>query len=53
MWVRPKEGGAQFDQLCDVMWNCALFAFYLLLREQCIAQIEKDMAVAMCREEGV
>ena len=20
------EGGAQFDQLCDVMWNCALFA---------------------------
>ena len=48
MWVRPRKGGAQFDQLCDVMWNFALLAFNLLLREQCIAHIEKDMAVAMC-----
>ena len=48
MWVRPREGGAQFDQLCDVMWNFALFS--LLPREQCIAHLEKDMAVAMCIE---
>ena len=53
LWVRPREGGAQFDQLCDVMWNCALFAFYRLPREQCIAHIEKDIAVAMCSEQGM
>ena len=53
LWVRPREGGAQFDQLCDVMWNFALFAFNLLPREQCIAHLEKDMAVAMCSEQGV
>ena len=52
MWVRPREGGAQFDQLCDVMWNCALFAFNLLPREQCIAHLENDMT-AMCSEQGV
>ena len=33
------------------MWNFALFS--LLPREQCIAHLEKDMAVAMCSEQGM